>query len=124
MKDDLAKPLQQAGQAVTQVAKQRLAEQDFHAAIMQQITQPPQTTKRLWPLGLAAAVAALGIAWLLQQHQPETTAPMLTTAGQELQLDLYQVPMQVEQAINQTLLDEQQAIIQDLKDLKTQLLSI
>ena len=40
------------------------------------------------------------------------------------QLNFKQLPLSLEQKINQPLVDEQQAIIQDLKTLKAQLLSI
>jgi len=136
MQDKTAQQLQQDAQKLQQLAASRLDAMDFKAQLDAQMkvalsdkksAQKPRLNRSPW-LAAAAAIALTAMAWLFLQ-QPVTVTEVgpiepVATAQKTLQLDLRQWPRAVESQVNQPLLDEQQAIIADLKALKSRLLSI
>ncbi len=134
MNSKLQQQLKQDGQSIQQQAQARLNQWDVSALVSQAIETDQansQVVKPMW-YGLAAAVAFSVMIWTFNfsdsvsvnqsaLHQPALNQPIATKA---IELNLKQLPLSLEQSINQPLMDEQQAIIEDLKTLKAQLLSI
>ncbi len=122
---EIEKQLKQSGQAIAQVAAKRLAKKDFNAAIMQRIDQTEKPRRRMWSFGLAAAVGLFSLSWLmLQQNGVVVPTETIAQEAGTLDMNFHQLPLQVESSVNKALIQEQEAIIEDLKYLKEQLLSI
>ena len=134
MTSKLQQQLEQDGHSIQQQAQARLHQWDVSSSVSQAIEADQANSTMVKPMwyGLAAAVAFSVMIWTFNSsdsvsvnqsalHQPALNQPIATKA---IELKLKQLPLTLEQSINQPLLDEQQAIIDDLKMLKTQLLSI
>ena len=136
MHDKTAHQLQQDAQKLQQLAESRLDAMQFNQQLEQALNEqkPPANqhgrlqNRTPW-LAIAAVVTLTAMVWLFLQ-QPINTPEVEVTTGRVVavekppQLDWMQWPRAVESQVNQPLLDEQQAIIADLKALKTRLLSI
>lgn len=126
---EIEQQLKQGGQAIKQQADSRLEHWDVSASVMQAIADDNSShvAAITWWYGLAAAIGLTVMVWTIsstdsiQQKQPSQNQQITTKA---VVLKLNQLPLSLEQKINQPLLDEQQAIMADLKALREQLLSI
>ncbi|WP_223786760.1 hypothetical protein [Marinicella meishanensis] len=128
MNPELEKQLKQDAQAIQAQAQQRLATLDLDVRLAASLTQSPRPNRspqRVW-LGLAAgftlAVLVTVFAWQ-NQASVALVAPELV-ANKPINPPWQPNAQQLEQRIYQPLHQEQQAIIEDLKALKTHLLSI
>ncbi len=132
MISDLEQKLKQDGQAIQKLAQSRLDQLDVNQSLIQAIeadrVSSRKTVTNTWWYGLAAAISLTVMIWAIsstdstQMNQPHQAQQQKVQIA--VQLNFKQLPLSLEQKINQPLLDEQQAIIQDLKTLKAQLLSI
>ncbi len=98
----------------------------MHAITSEQTTLN-NTPAKSWCYGLAAAIGLTVMIWSIKSTdlvQTDPTNHQQQIAAKPIELNLKQLPLSLEQKINQPLIDEQQAIIEDLKTLKAQLLSI
>ena len=124
MNSHFEQQLKNDAKAIQAQAEARLATTDFSQQIEAQLQQPPkQTGQRSWWFATAAAVS-LAVLLLLDNSQPPAKQAPILVAEEPLELKLEQYPIAIEQTINQPLQEEQQAIIEDLKMLRDQLLSI
>lgn len=134
MNSKLQQQLEQGGQRVQQRAQARLDQWDVSTSVCQAIEADQVNTTRpnaMW-YGLAAAVTLTAMLWTfnasdfvsVNQSALYQSALNQQVATKPIELKLNQLPLTLEQSINQPLLDEQHAIIEDLKTLKAQLLSI
>lgn len=126
MKDKLEQTLKQDAQVIKAQAQTRLQQIDFSQSIEQKLKQ--QTKKpRVWWYGMAAAISFSVISWLVFQHQKQTTEPVVPVemvSQPPIPLNLQKIPITIEHKVNQPLIQEQQAIIEDLKNLRNSILSI
>ena len=123
MKEPIIERLQRDAQAINKLAGARLSQLNLETKLQAQLHHSPTR----WPWAIAAAVCLLVLTGILISPQladqvPEQTYTAETT--QPLKLDLQQLPAQLEQSVHQPLLDEQQAILEDLKTLRKAMLSI
>ncbi len=130
MNPDTEQQLKQDAKAIQAQAVARLDDRDFSQELLSTLSQQPpqavQSKQRHWFFAMAAAVSLTCMAWLSWQGSemnPQTN-PAIQSVAESFQLNLNQYPQSVEQTLNQPLVQEQQAIIDDLKTLKEQLLSI
>lgn len=129
MKNYIEKQLKQGGQEIKAQAENRLAAHDLNQNILNAIESNSNrtTTHNNGYLGLAAAVClSVLLGYLLQNGKQATQQhnPASLIASSAIKLKIKQIPLTIEEKINQPLLDEQQAIINDLIALKQQMLSI
>ncbi len=128
MNPDLEKQLKQDAKAIQDQAAARLQEKDFSQNMATLLANQPTQHRRAPKLGLVAVAAAICLTvltWLTWQNTELTAVnepELLALETMELNLDQY--PKSMEQKFNQPLAKEQQAIIEDLKALREQLLSI
>ena len=116
--------LKNDAKAIQAQAAARLSEHDFSQHMAAQLDQQPtQTRQRSWWYATAAAVV-LSMGLLLNHDQSQITPAPEVLTEERFDLQLEQYPIAIEHSINQPLLKEQQAIIDDLKALREQLLSI
>ncbi len=126
MIEKLEQQLTQDGNSIKEQAQSRLSGWDLNQSLMASIAIDQAGEKKSgvkpWWYGLAAVIGLTVMVWnmssidSLQSNQHiEAKLPSLS---------LKQLPLSLEQKLNQPLLDEQQAIISDFKALKKQLLSI
>jgi hypothetical protein len=123
MKEPIIERLQQDAQAIHQLADERLAQLNLANRLQPQLQRRPAR----WPWAVAAAICLMILAGVLTRPQlsaPADLAPLNAEVPQPMQLDLQQFPARLEQSVNQPLLDEQQAILEDLKTLRKAMLSI
>ncbi len=126
MIEKLEQQLTQDGKSIKDLAQSRLAGLDLNQSLMASIALEQAGEKKslakAWWYGVAAAISLSVMVWTfssmdsIQSNQPiKTDLP---------DFSLQQLPLSLEKTINQPLMNEQQAIIADLKALKKQLLSI
>lgn len=123
MNNDLKSKLQRDAKHIQQQAAARLQTFDLSAHIQPQLKATPKT--RWFEFAALAAALCLMVmtAVVVEQIEPDQfSQPKPVVYLPTLKLD--SLPSNLEQQFNQPLLQEQQAIIDDLKKLKTQLLSI
>ena len=126
MTQDIEQRLKQDATTIQAQAASRLSQLDFSLNIEQRLHKKANK-QRPWLYGLAAAVCLTVISWMvLQNHQPtqQAVAPEKLISQQPPSFNLKQIPLTVEDKVNQPLKQEQQAIIEDLKRLRSQLISI
>lgn len=127
MNHDFEKTLKQDGKHIQAWANQRLFEQDLSHKIMLEVARKQQKQPRLWHWTMAAAICLSVItAVFISQptSEPIITGPLASVTEPHTALPLKQLSSQLEQSVNQPLIEEQQAIIKDLKQLKKSFLSI
>ncbi len=126
MISDLEQQLVQDGQVVTQQAQLRLAKSDVKQSLIAALTSEQVIAKntlfRPWWYGFAAVIGITAMIWIAGPI--DSIQPDQLSVSEPLDFGLKSLPLSLEQKFNQPLLEEQQAIIDDLKALKTQLLSI
>jgi len=123
MKEPIIERLQDDAQAIHKLAGSRLSQLNLEAKLQAHLPRRPSR----WPWAMAAAVCLLVLTGILISPKLADQAPeQIYTAEttQPLKLDLQQLPAQLEQSVHQPLLDEQQAILEDLKILRKAMLSI
>lgn len=118
-KQSIEQRLKADGLQYQSVAKQRFDASHFEAKLL--ATQHRPHSKIWWlPATMAASLALLF--WLgFQSNNPQQHAALDVAA---LHAQVIKIPNQIEQATNTPLQQEQQAIIDDLKRLKAEFLSI
>lgn len=126
MKQHIEQQLKQDGKAIKAQAEARLAQFDFSQQLEQKLPKKP-VTKQSWLIGMAAAISLTVISWLAIENTQNrvTTEPnssLLANTTNSLNLKL--IPLTIEQQVNQPLIQEQQAIIEDLKTLRKSIISI
>jgi hypothetical protein len=126
MKQHIEQQLKQDGKAIKAQAEARLAQFDFSQQLGQKLPKKP-VTKQSWLIGMAAAISLTVISWLAIENTQNrvTTEPnssLLANTTNSLNLKL--IPLTIEQQVNQPLIQEQQAIIEDLKTLRKSIISI
>lgn len=129
MNSKLQQQLKQDGKTIQQQAQKRLDQWDVSSSVSQALEANQANSTRLNSMwyGLAATVTLTAMLWtfnssdFISVNQPALNQQI---ASKPIELNLKKLPLTLEQKINQPLLDEQQAIIQDLKILQAQLLSI
>jgi predicted PurR-regulated permease PerM len=123
MKEPIIDRLQDDAKAIHNLADARLSQLNLEAKLQAQLHHRPAR----WPWAMAAAVSLLVLTGILISPQlADQNIPQTLTAesSQPLKLDLQQLPTQLEQSVHQPLLNEQQAIMEDLKTLRKAMLSI
>ena len=123
MKEPLIGRLQKDAEAIHKLADVRLAQLNLETKLQAQLHQRPNR----WPWAMAAAVSLLVLTGILISPQLADQTPqesLTAEAIQPLKLEWHQLPAQLEQSVHQPLLDEQQAILEDLKTLRKAMLSI
>lgn len=125
MISELEKQLRIDGQLIQQQAQSRLANWKFNQASLDSpVTKTSFNEKQAWWFGLAAAISLTVMIWSINSNdsiQPNQPIHL----NQKTTADVFnfkQLHLSLEQKVNQLLIDEQQAMIEDLKDLKVQLL--
>lgn len=125
MYQELESQLKTDARAIQAQAEARLADVAFQQRLQASLNQP-QPVRRFNRLAVAAMVLLAG-SWLLLDQTSHTSSeaepPLLAQQHSPL-WKLAPNTAMVEQAIHQPLLKEQQAIINDLKSLRVQLISI
>ncbi|MGJ8662355.1 MAG: hypothetical protein ACSHWU_01835 [Marinicella sp.] len=128
MNQDLDQRLRQDAQVLKKQAVARLEQHDFSSDIESQLlaSQSSHQPASVKIMGLAAAICLTVLAWLTLNDTASVVSvqPAEMVADRNIELNLNQLPQSLEQKLNQPLRQEQQAIIDDLKALKEQLLSI
>ncbi len=128
MNQDLNQRLRQDAQVLKKQAAARLEQHDFSSDIESQLlaSQSSHQSASVKIMGLAAAICLTVLAWLTLNDTASVVSvqPAEMVADRNIELNLNQLPQSLEQKLNQPLRQEQQAIIDDLKALKEQLLSI
>ncbi|MCX7554276.1 hypothetical protein OS175_10330 [Marinicella sp. S1101] len=125
MNNDLKNKLQRDAKYIQQQAAARLQTIDLNAHIQAQLEA--RSSSKWFQLSAVAAALCLTfiIALMVARVEPSQFSHPNTLVKQSLfDLKLDDLPNNLEQQLNQPLIQEQQAIIDDLKRLKTQLLSI
>ena len=127
MISELEKQLRLDGQLIQQQAQARLTDWEFNQASLDSpVIKTSFNGKPAWWFGLAAAIGLTVMIWSInsndsiQPNQPIHLSQKTTTDV----FNFKQLHLSLEQKANQLLIDEQQAMIEDLKALKVQLLSI
>jgi hypothetical protein len=126
MKQHIEQQLKQDGKAIKAQAEARLAQFDFSQQLGQKLPKKP-VTKQSWLIGMAAAISLTVISWLAienTQNRATTEPNSSLLANTTNSLDLKLIPLTIEQQVNQPLIQEQQAIIEDLKTLRKSIISI
>ncbi len=116
--------LQQDARAIRGLADQRLKNMNLDQQLSKQLQQPQPTR---WPWAVAAAVCLMVLGGVLIQPQlanQSSTLPLNAKVQPAMKLNWELSTGQLEQAINQPLINEQQAIMEDLKTLRKAMLSI
>ncbi len=129
MKNKLEQQLQQDGKNIKMLAENRLGKLDFKQQILSaiELNKHHSRSKKNWYFGLAAAISLSVLVGSLVQNNTQIThnnKPPTPISSSPIKLNLKQIQLTVEEKINQPLMNEQQAIINDLKMLKKKLLSI
>jgi predicted PurR-regulated permease PerM len=123
MKEPIIERLQGDAQAIHKLADARLSQLNLEAKLQADLPRRPNR----WPWAMAAAVCLLVLTGILISPQLADQTPQQTLTAetsQPLKLDFQQLPAQLEQSVHQPLVDEQQAIMEDLKTLRKAMLSI
>lgn len=126
MTQDIEQRLKQDAATIQAQAASRLKELDLSLHIEQQLHKKANKP-RPWLYGLAAAVCLTVISWVVvQNHKPmqQAITPVSLVSQQPQSLNLKQISLTVEEKVNQPLKQEQQAIIQDFKNLGKSMFSI
>ena len=129
MQSNFEQKLQQDGQSIQAQAENRLAKLNFDYQINQKIkTKKPQLKTNFNGYWRVAAVLCLSVLiWTsvsVQTPMATNNQPMPSIPFSKINQTFKQIPLAIEEQIDQSLRNEQQAIISDLKLLKQQLLSI
>jgi hypothetical protein len=126
MHQELETQLKNDARAIQAQATARLADAAFQQRLQDSLKQAPNHSTRRFRLVAAAAMVLLSGSWvMLNQLAPPKghSEPALLTQAPTM-WHLKPNTAQFEKTINQPLRNEQQAIINDLKALKAQMLSI
>jgi hypothetical protein len=129
MNNSFEQKLQQDAQSIKAKAEKRLAKLNFQQQIIQNIETKkfPLKTNFNWYWSVAAAMClSVLILTTVNDKTPtvKTNLPTPSITIVKIHQKFKNIPNSIETQINQSLLAEQQAIINDLKLLKQQLLSI
>lgn len=126
MNQDIKHQLKQDARAIQAQAAARLDHKDFSQQLEAMLIKPDKRQQRPWLVAVAAAVCLTVLTWLTWQDTElaEVENPVDLVVLDTMELNLNQYPQTVAQKLNQPLVKEQQAIIDDLKALRKQLLSI
>lgn len=127
MKNDFEKRLQRDGQKIQAQAESRLKKFDFdeHVLTAKGVSKEPVKYIKNWYLGLAAAISlSVLVGAFLQSDKQITDSNNQSQLAASSFLTLKRMPLSIEENVNRTLLDEQQAIISDINTLKQQLLPL
>lgn len=128
MNQELENQLKQDAKTIQAQAAARLADPAFSAQLVTLLSEQPHSRHRLkqrsWLFGMAAVISLTVLVWMGLQTPESTPVAPSFVVSRTLDFNLKQVPQSVEAKINQPLVQEQQAIMADLKALKEQLLSI
>ncbi len=128
MKKQAEQQLLKDGQRIREQAEKRLQSIEFQHRLSSHIhnqTAPNRPNNNYFGLAAAVCFSVLLGSWLMNnQSVNENTNSRIATITVPIASKVSEIPMTIEQTINQTLLNEQQAIINDFKTLQQQLLSI
>ncbi|MCB1584374.1 MAG: hypothetical protein R3E90_06320 [Marinicella sp.] len=123
MTQDIEQRLKQDATTIKTTAAQRLANVDFAKSIEHQLLAQSTKSSHSWLWGMAAAIGLSLMTWLLIENNP-TPAIMEPLQLSNTLKEVKQLTHNIEEKVNQPLLKEQQAIIEDFKRLKSQMFSI